>query len=125
LAVVHFAIAAACWGLAVAAAIKWDFSRQEWLGYIVHPGWPCIGLLALSVVCLVLALRRRRVAGVLLVVSLTASALMFWYDVSHQRWQMRVDIAQIEYWEQGGREHTYITWWWYNDRWLQQAATSR
>jgi hypothetical protein len=39
--------------------------------------------------------------------------------VTHQRSQIQVGIAPIEYWQNGGSRHTYFTWWWFEDAWLR------
>ena len=116
---VHFTVSTALWGCGVALAIGQRFSRDEWLSQIVFPALPCAALFALSVVCLILALRRTRFTIFALAVLFVATAMAFGYDISHERWQMSTDVAAVEYWDEGGRAHTYLTWWWYNDRWIE------
>ena len=44
---------------------------------------------------------------------LAASITAFAYDITTEHWQVRVDIARQEYWDNGGKEYLYLTWWWY------------
>jgi hypothetical protein len=66
-----------------------------------------------------MTIQRNRGAMFLLIAVLMLSVTAFWHDVSSERSQMQVGIAPIEYWENGGRQHTYFTWWWYNDGWFR------
>ena len=62
--------------------------------------------------------RTTNIVTMIVLVYLT-SAFAFWYDVSHERSQIQVSFATAEYWENGGSEHRYCTWWWYNDAWFR------
>lgn len=76
---------------------------------------PAAGLLALSVVAYILALKRRPASMVLVLIIVLCSAALFWTDVRLGRYQITVDMATTEY--QGGH-YSYLNWWWYNDRWF-------
>lgn len=113
LAVLHFSISSLFW---ITSALS-NRSLRDTLG----PAWPCAGLLAISMVSLLLAVKRSRSAGWVLCLLLLASAVGFWRDIIGRNYQLHVFIATTEYWEKGGKEHVYYTWWWYNDRWFRSA----
>ncbi|HEY2584862.1 MAG TPA: hypothetical protein VGI81_03735 [Tepidisphaeraceae bacterium] len=114
----HFLVAAGQWLVWFAGILSNPYMRGEFVPSL-RAATPAFALCGLSAVVLVLALRGRAVArrGVLLV--LIATLALFWIDVHFQRYQVSVDIASTDYWDSGGRAHEYLTWWWYNDRWLR------
>lgn len=102
----HFLFGSIAWTAAVTlGGWSWHFAIQT--------AWPCFGLLLASAVAYVLAIQRRRLAPFLIILTAILSALAFWHDVSHERWQIRVDIATAEYWDSHHSPYTYFTWWWY------------
>ena len=107
LGTLHFALGTCLWIYMIAVGM---FDAA----YAWAVAWPCFGLLALSLLGFVAALKRRRVAVPLLLVTLALAATAFWYDVSHERYQWRVIIATKQYLESHpGRPENYLTWWWY------------
>jgi len=102
----HFLFGSIVWTAAVALG-GWSWR------YALHTAWPCFGLLLVSAITYVLAIQRRRLATSLIILTAILSASAFWYDLSHERWQIRVDIASAEYWESHDSPYTYFTWWWY------------
>ena len=102
----HFLFGSIVWTAAVALG-GWNWR------YALHTAWPCFSLLLVSVITYVLAVQRHRLATLLIVLTAVLSVLAFWYDVSNEHWQIRVDIAAAEYWESHRSPYTYFTWWWY------------
>ena len=121
LLVFHFLESFYLWGYYFITMGENPTRRHDILPNIRGNGSQLITLIVLfgfSVVSLITALRGYRWTLRLLLITLFASLAAFAYDVKHQRWQLHTFIATQDYWDAGGREHDYFTWWWYNDRWL-------
>ena len=119
----HFTISLGIWSVAWAGSLReireypsWATQRFTWY---FQRSLPCCGLFVLALLTLRATWTRSRRAVALLSLLVSISVLSFCYDVSHDRWEISVDIATTEYWESGGRAHFYATWWWYNDRLVQ------
>jgi len=118
----HFATSVAIWlwwwGSWISnEGLRWFLFKQ--FPYEVLCFAPALCLLALSMAAYLSALKRRRIAWrFLLILALSVPAL-FWVDVHFQRYQVSIDIATTEYWDNGGFARHYITWWWYNDLWFR------
>lgn len=108
----HFSIAGLFWGMGVLIPVfKFGVkgSRTDW-AYVFAHATPCFVFLVLFAIAVILALRHRLVSTVILAVALASSAFSFLYDARHHYYQIQAF---------GGSEgcsHTYITWWWYDDR---------
>lgn len=115
---VHFVGSAGIWLRWFIGILGNPVMQDEFLPSLIQSA-PAFLLCGLSAVLLALALHSRKVArwGALLLLS--ASIMLFLVDVHFQRYQISVDIATKEYWDNGGFEHHYFTWWWYNDRWFR------
>lgn len=115
---VHFLISIGIWSYWFFAILRYPKGRDMLLSSLWSPV-PAFALCALSGVLFVCALRGRHVArrGVLFL--LVVAATFFFVDVYFGRWQIDTFIATQDYWDSGGREHEYLTWWWFNDRWLR------
>lgn len=109
--IAHFAIGTWIWANSLWSP---DSSATDWVRAVVTCAWPCLALLLLWIVTLVATLWKRVWAPVLLLLGLSISVGMFWYDTAYERCQVRVDIAPMEYWESDGRECVYFTWFWYH-----------
>ncbi|NQU25154.1 MAG: hypothetical protein HQ567_28030 [Candidatus Nealsonbacteria bacterium] len=88
-------------------------SWPEWANEMIALAWPVVGLFTLAAVAFMAAILGKRWSILVLVLFFIASASAFTYDIVNERWQGRVSIATVEYWEDGGKEYYYLTWWWY------------
>jgi hypothetical protein len=120
-AVLHFLASLMVWSVGVVWGMRFGFDFASWI-WLLGQASPAILLFVLSVVSLIRSLRRRRLASAMVILVYVISACVFSYDVATKRAQMRVDIAASEYWDSGGSEYTYFTWWWYNDRWFRRRS---
>jgi hypothetical protein len=75
---------------------------------LLYGGWPCFGLLALSLVAFAFAVRARRMAIPFVALVVVLSAWAFWFDMTHDHWQ----LAWFGTRESGGGGKLYLTWWW-------------
>ena len=114
----HFAFSLYCWLLGLRICISYGISLIETLTFLAD-GWPALLLFALSVGALRKSVRRKRFAMSASIGVLLLSIAAFCYDVSNENSQLQVNIATVEYWENGGWEHMYFTWYWFNDAWLR------
>ena len=114
IALTYFICSAFNW-LAIVSSMSPPILRSEWQG-ILHLGWPCAILLAVSLFCGWISWSGRRGALEMVLALYLISATAFWYDVSHGRWLFQVGIAGQKYRDSGQRQSEYPTWWWYNDR---------
>ena len=114
----HFSVSVGIWFVWFVGILHNPYMRKKFILFLL-PSAPAFVLCGLCAVLLVLALRGRSVArrGVLFV--LIASLAFFWTDIHFQLWQVSVDNATKEYWDSGGYEHDYFTWWWCDDRWFR------
>lgn len=105
-----------------AAAAYFTISTVLWALYFVMPMFkgrsidnhvalqqcliavPCILLTAFFWVAVWQVLRRRSIAKYLIILGFVFSALLLWYDFSHERFQAFV-------FTENGDSHIYLTWW--------------
>jgi hypothetical protein len=122
--VAHFAFSSYIW----VQVIAHDWSRFNVL-VIYWPDWfvPLLlmGLALWSVVRLIsrspLTRKRLAAANRMAVLTIVTTCCFFAVDVCLGRYQVSIDIATKEYWDGGGAEHVYYTWWWFNDRWVHAS----
>src|SRR5688500_5920905 len=117
---VHFGVAGCFWMKALAHD-RARFAPSSVLA-VYWPDWfvPLL-LLSLSVACLILSIARSRATKRVLILTVLAAVTFFSVDVSLGRYQFSVGIATKSYWDSGGPEHVYYTWWWFNDRWFRAS----
>ena|ERR1051325_683603 len=114
------------WLVAIATVGTFQFSLSSifWLLYFAIPFFkgthidggqalqealialPCIILMGIFWAALVLVLRGRDSATFTVFLGIGLAVLVFWYDVSHERYQARMHTDD-------GPKATYITWWWF------------
>jgi hypothetical protein len=100
----HFAVGTIIW--------IWCMTTQGVPASYTWPdAWPCFVLMAMSLFAFVEAVRRRRFGVVLLALTVLFAACAFWYDVSHERWQISVFLCDPENSRVSGQ--MYFTWFWY------------
>ena len=114
----HFTASLVAWGVGVANVRHLRFTAEQTWWFLLD-AWPTAVGFALSVLACWGAVGNKRFTKFVIVAIVLLSAAAFWYDVSNKRSQMQVTMATREYWEEGGRQHTYLTWWWYNDGWFR------
>lgn len=117
LLVIHFCGSLLIWFI-VCARCHPPFTLSEWLEFL-WPATSAVVLFSLSVIVLFRSVRESRFSTISALFLCLLSASVSWYDVTHERAQIKVSIATKEYWEDGGSENTYFTWWWFNDAWLR------
>jgi hypothetical protein len=98
-----------------------DLVWKQWLWDSV----PAVFLTVLSFGASIVAWRYRRLALPWVAVLYVTAGLTFSYDVWNKRAQLSVSVASREYWRGGGEQHTYLTWWWFNDSWFRRDDTER
>lgn len=119
---VHFAISVGIWLMWWGATLRNPWLRPRFFEEVSREALffaPALCLFILSAAAFRLALKRRRAAWRVLLVIALSSGAFFWTDVHFQRYQVSIDIATKEYWDNGGMAHHYFTWWWYNDLWFR------
>ncbi len=102
----HFVTGSALWAAIISAG---TFS----FGYTSSHAWPCFALLGMSILTFLAAAKQRGFAVALLGVTLAAAVFACWYDLSHERWQIRVLMVRAEHAHRWKSGETYLTWWWY------------
>ena len=110
----HFAVSFYLWSRWLAK--PWPGQDRSWFGWATEMAaatWPVVGLFGLSAVALTAALCGKRWSTLVLFIFLIASSGAFAYDITNDRYQVRVDIATTEYWDDGGKQYFYWTWWWW------------
>jgi hypothetical protein len=124
LAVGHFGVSIYLWaGYFIFDVTGHGFSGGT-VAYFTSYAGPCVVLLLLSLTCTALGLMQKRLAWKMLCLLAVLSAAAFWYDASHKRYQLDGFIATTEYRQSGGKQHKYLTWWWYTDRWVREPAAN-
>lgn len=106
---IHFVVALFFWGCMLAMVVPepGGLRRIDWAGL-----WPAFAAIVFFVVFLtviVMAWRRRKSAIVLLALAIAGATASFFYDTSHNRYQIQVMTIHE------GCKHVYFNWWWYDD----------
>ena len=118
---VHYAVSVGIWARYFVGVLCNPYPPPRFVDELLFQAPYCASamvLFLLSLAAYVLALKKRRAAWRLLIVIAVSTVVLLWIDVHFGRYQISIDIATVEYWENGGRKHEYFTWWWLNDRWL-------
>ena len=105
----HFALAVAGWSWLVYIMLQGPNDSVRW-DYIGVRMMPCAVMLAGFTVATVHAKRRRRLTKWLVAVLTVVTLGWFGFDAYRHDYQIQ---AMTDH----GCEHSYVTWWWYNDRW--------
>jgi len=110
----HFIVSIGYWCLLVWISARGPHMPwSDWLHYVVCPAAPAVGLLGLSILSLVLAMKRKALAWVCIVITVVVSLAAFAYDVSNHRTQIHATEFSERF---TGQTETYATWWWYQER---------
>jgi hypothetical protein len=131
--VANFAFASYVWVLTVAH--DWTRFKPSSALAVYWPDWfiPVL-LFGLAATSLVLSIglggrpippNRFAAAKRLAIIAVISACFFFGVDTYFGRYQYSVDIATVEYWDGGGAEHVYYTWWWFNDRWFHSSYWHR
>jgi hypothetical protein len=96
-----------------------EWTSELWVDSLA-PVAQCALFAAISICALVESVLRYRRTLVWFAILCLGAAGAFFVDLRFSRFQISVDVATKEYWEQGGAAHYYCTWWWYNDRWVKK-----
>jgi len=120
--IAHYGLSTVAWALTITREVQ-DGLRLDLLDlylYLFAPAAQAVLILIACCLAFLEAVRRFRRSIAWTGIILAASIASFSVDVAFERYQIAVCMATKSYWESGGAQHLYYTWWWYNDRWFQR-----
>ncbi len=110
----HFAVSCLIWGRVLVSCL--GDPSPPWRRFLLDGGPAAVFLLWFTTAG-VLAWRRLRASVAPLLLGIVLASALFVHDAVTRNWQMHAHYLRPS----AGKTFFYFTWWWYDQRWLEQG----